>query len=347
MTSPGIINRQLRLVGRPRGPVEDSTFALHEEPIPDIGEGQFLVRTIYLSIDPSLRAQLADVPSYVPPVQVGEVMRGSGVGEVVASRHPAYRVGDLVFGPTGWQEYCLTDGAGSLHRFQTIPVGIAPRHAASVLGTTGLAAYFGLLDVGRPASGETVVISGAGGATGSVAGQIAKIRGCRVVGIAGSAEKCAWLTGELGFDAAINYREEHVGRRLQEVCPKGVDVYFDNVGGAILDYVLLSMNARGRVVSCGTISSGYREGARPEPIRNYFLLPPRRIRMEGFLVTDYQDRFAEARAELAGWLAAGKLKSRETVFHGLERAPGALRAIFEGVNIGKLLVQVGPEPARG
>jgi NADPH-dependent curcumin reductase CurA len=347
MTTTATVNRQFRLANRPHGPVDDDTFVLREETLPSVGEGQFLVRTIYLSIDPSLRGQLVDVPSYVPPVQIGEVMRGSGVGEVIASRNPAYRVGDLVYGPTGWQAYCLTDGTGQLRGFQTIAPGVAPRQAAGVLGTTGLTAYFGVLDVGRPVAGETVVVSGAAGATGSVAGQIAKITGCTVVGIAGTAEKCAWLTDELGFDAAINYRDERVGRRLRELCPEGVDLFFDNVGGVILDYVLLSMNVHGRVASCGTISSGYNEDTRPDPIRNYYLLAPRRIRMEGFLVSDYEHRFPEAQAELAGWLAAGKLKSRETVFEGLERAPQALRAIFEGANIGKLLVQVGAEPSHG
>jgi NADPH-dependent curcumin reductase len=343
MTSTATVKRQLRLASPPHGPVDEDTFVMHDEPIPELGQGQHLVRTIYVSIDPALRAQLIDVPSYVPPVPIGGIMRSSGVGEVIASKNPAYHFGDLVFGPTGWQEYCLTDET-TPRPFQAIAPGVAPRLVAGVLGTTGLAAYCGMLDTGRLVAGETVIVSGAARATGSVAGQIGKIKGCKVVGIAGTAEKCAWLVDDLGFDAAINYRDERVGRRLRELCPEGIDLFFDNVGGVILDYVLLSMNARGRVALCGTISSGYNEDSRAEPIRNYFLLPPRRIRMEGFLVSDYQDQFPEALATLADWLAAGKLTSRETVFDGLQSAPQALRAIFEGANIGKLLVQVGPEP---
>ncbi len=337
-----MINRHYRLASRPAGPVEDDTFTLGEEAVPDLAEGQFLVRTIYLSIDPSLRGRLVDVPSYVPPVQIGEVMQGTGGGEVIASRHPEFAPGDRVIGPTGWQEYCISDDSGA-RPFRRLPREVPLRQGLNVLGTTGLTAYFGMLDVGRPAPGETVVVSAAAGATGSVAGQIAKIVGCRVVGIAGGPEKCSWITDELGLDAAINYRDERVGRRLRELCPAGVDVYFDNVGGTILDSALAVMNLRGRVVMCGTISTGYGEGSRGDPIRNYFLAAPRRLRLEGFIATDYQDRVPEAQAKLSEWLAAGKVRSTETVLRGLEQAPAALRSIFEGANIGKLLVQVGPE----
>jgi NADPH-dependent curcumin reductase CurA len=339
-------NHLLRLARRPHGPIEEDTFAMHEEELPPLREGQFLVRTIYLSIDPSLRGQLVDVPSYVPPVQIGETMRGFGAGEVVDSRHPGFAKGDSVTGSLGWQTYCVASG-NETRPFRKVTPGTSLVQAVSVLGTTGLTAYFGLLDIGRPKPDETVVVSGAAGATGSVAGQIAKIAGCRVVGIAGSADKCAWLTGELGLDAAINYREERVGRRLRELCPRGVDVFFDNVGGPILDSTIACMNVRGRIVACGTISTGYGEGSRADPIQNYFLFAPRRIRMEGFLVTDFQDRFPAALDALSGWVAGGRLKSRETVLDGLEQAPRALREIFEGKNVGKMLVKVASAASAG
>jgi NADPH-dependent curcumin reductase CurA len=334
------VNRQLRLANRPKGPVEDDTFALHEASVPDVADGEFLVRTIYTSIDPAQRGNLIDVPSYTPAVQIGEVMRAAGVGRVISSRHPGFREGELVSGPLGWQEFCL-GGEASAPNFAVVAAGIEPRHALSVLGGTGLTAYFGLLAVGRPAADETVVVSGAAGATGSIAGQIARLKGCRVIGTAGAVDKCAWLTEELGFHGAINYREERVGRRLRELCPGGVDVMFDNVGGAVLDSVLLAMNVHGRIAVCGTISSGYNEGSRGDPIVNYFLLAPRRIRMEGFLVSDFRDQWPQAREELTAWLQRGDIKTRETIYEGLESAPRALREIFMGANTGKLLVRVG------
>lgn len=338
-------NRQYRLANRPKGPVEDDTFALHEVPVPELGDGQILVRTIYLSIDPAMRGHLIDVPSYSPPVQIDELMRGSGVGEVIASRAPAVAVGTKLLGPLGWQDYSVQEGATVANGIlRELPASVKSLAAAvNVIGGTGLTAYVGLLEVGRPQAGETVVVSGAAGATGSIVGQIAKLKGCHVVGIAGSPEKCAWLTNDLGLDGAIDYRNERVGRRLQELCPNGVDVFFDNVGGRILDSVLLAMRPKGRIAICGSVSSGYGEGAKPDPVSNYFLFAPRSLRMEGFLVSNYSDKFPQAIADLTDWLNSGKIQSRQTIYDGLDKAPSALRDIFLGQNVGKMLVQVAPE----
>lgn len=330
------VNRQWLLASRPQGMVGEDNFRLVEGPIPEPGDSEYLVRTLYVSVDPAMRGWLVDHPSYVPPVGIGEVMRASGVGRVAASNSPDMPVGGLVTGLTGWQDYAVArKGEG----FRPLPDGVSPEAALSVLGLTGMTAYFGLFDVGKLEEGETVVVSGAAGAVGSVAGQIAKIKGCRVVGIAGSAGKCAWVTGELGFDACIDYRAEDVGRRLRETCPDGVDLYFDNVGGPILDQVLARINERARIVLCGAISSYNATEPQPGP-SNLGVLIPKRGRMEGFIVFDYAGRYKDAAREMGAWIAAGKLTSREQLVEGLERAPAALRMLFEGANIGKLLVKV-------
>ncbi len=331
-------NRRYLLVSRPAGLVNQENVRLDDtEPAPEPAEGQALVRVRYLSIDPTIRTWMDDAPGYLPPIDIGEVVRSGGIGEVVTSRTAAYQPGDLVFGMTGWQDYLLADGGdGSM---TTIPPGVDPALALSVFGVTGLTAYFGLYDVGRPVAGDTVVVSGAAGATGSVVGQLARIAGAAtVVGIAGSAEKCAWLTGELGFDHAIDYRQEDVSRRIREVCPAGIDVFFDNVGGEILDAGLGHLALKARVVLCGAISQYNQD--RPVGPRNYLSLITRRARMEGFLILDYLDRFPEAQAAMAGWVLEGSIKHREHVVEGLDHAVDALNLLFSGGNTGKVVVQV-------
>jgi NADPH-dependent curcumin reductase CurA len=316
--------------------VAPSNFERRETEVGEPGEGQLLVRNLYLSLDPAMRAWISDAESYMPPVQIGEVMRAGCVAQVIASRHPDFAEGDLVFGMFGWQEYAVADGSG----VSKVPQGVGPVDALSALGLTSLTAYFGLEDIGKPRPGETVVVSGAAGATGSVVGQLAKLKGCRVIGIAGGPEKCAWLTDELGFDGAIDYRAEDVSKRLKELCPNGIDVYWDNVGGEILEAALNRLALHARVVFCGAISGYNDPAARPTGPRNYINIVIRRARVEGFLVFDYFDRTPEALAELGPLVQSGKLKTREDVREGLDSAPSALLDLFTGANTGKLIVQV-------
>ncbi len=303
-----------------------------------MGEGEALAKVRYLSIDPTIRTWMDDAPGYLPPIGIGEVVRSGGVVEIVESNSERYKPGDLAFGLTGWQEYVIADeGERAL---QILPAGVSPTAALGVLGLNGVTAYYGMLDVGKLKEGDVVVVSGAAGATGSAAGQIAKIKGAaKVVGIAGGPQKCAWIVDELGFDAAIDYKNDDVGLRLRELCPDGIDVYFDNVGGKILDACLAQIAMRGRVVLCGAISS-YNEAGNAQAISNYGALIIRRGRMEGFIVLDYFDRLAEAQAELATWLGEGRLKSAEHVVDGLEHAPDALNLLFTGGNTGKVVVRV-------
>jgi NADPH-dependent curcumin reductase len=334
-------NRQLLLAARPRAMADDSCFRLEHSNAPAIGDGEALVRVIYLSIDPTIRSWMNEADTYLPAIRLGEVIRGGGIGVVVDSRSPAYNAGDLVFGMTGWQEYVVADSGE--HTMTVLPPGIPLLDALSVYGVTGMTAYFGVLDVGRPQEGETVVVSGAAGATGSIAGQIAKINGCRVVGIAGTDEKCAWVTNKLGFDACINYRTDDVAARLRATCPDGVDVFFDNVGGEILQAVLDRINQRARVVLCGAISM-YNSHEPPPGPSNYMQLIIKRARMEGFLVLDYVTRFPEAQLQMASWVVDGKIQHAEDVVAGLENAPDALNRLFTGANTGKVIVQVCEEP---
>lgn len=317
--------------------VSPEEVQLAEEPVPSPGPGQALVRVRWLSIDPTIRGWMNDAPGYLPPIRVGEVIRSIGLGEVVASHTDRYRIGDLVVGMTGWQDYVLADGKRSM---QLVPPGIDAPAALGVLGATGITAYFGMLEVGGLRAGDTVVVSGAAGAVGSVAGQIARLNGsARVVGIAGTPDKCAWLVDELGFTAAIDYRREVVPDRLRAECPGGIDLYFDNVGGAILDACLGLLALRGRVVLCGAIS-GYNDSHRAPGPANYVNLLIQRGRMEGFIILDYVSRFPEAQAALAGWVAAGEVRHAEQIVDGLERAPEALNMLFTGGNTGKLLVRL-------
>ena len=331
-------NRQFRLKSRPVGRIKPSDFELVETPVPRAGAGQAVAKLLYLSLDPTNRIWVTDQESYLPPVQIGEVMRGGGLAQIVDSQRPGLAVGDLVTGLTGWQEYALIDDANAA-MLQPIPSGLpVPLPALlGALGVTGLTAYFGLVDIGQPRPGETVVVSAAAGATGSVAGQIAKISGCRAVGIAGGAEKCAWLTEELGFDAAVDYKQPDLAGRLRAACPNGIDVNFENVGGEIMDTVMEQMNQNGRVALCGLIA-GYNSG---EPMRGrYDLILTKRLQVRGFIVLDYLPRFAEGGMQLAQWLIAGQLKHRDTIVEGFEQAPHAVNMLFDGANMGKLLVKV-------
>jgi len=328
-------NRQWLLARRPQGMIQDSDFNFVETDVPTPGAGEVLVRTLMLSCDPTQRGWIA-MDLYMPAVEIGEVVRSIGVGRIEASNNPDFAVGDIVAGLTGWQDYVAMNPKDQLNK---LPPGAPLELAMSALGMNGITAYFGLLDVGRPVAGETVVVSGAAGATGSVAGQIAKIKGCRAVGIAGGAEKCRWLTAEAGFDAAIDYKAEDVQARLNELCPKGVDVFFDNVGGDILDAALAGLAMRGRVVLCGAIAI-YNATEQPPGPKNYLNLLLKRGRMEGFIVFDYMPRAAEAIGALAGWVQAGRIKYRVDVQCGLENAPATLRRLFDGRNEGKQLLRV-------
>jgi NADPH-dependent curcumin reductase CurA len=328
-------NRRLVLAQRPTGNVDASTVRLEREEVPDPSPGQALVRNRFISIDPTIRTWMDDAPGYLPPIGLGEVVRAPAVSEVVKSNTDHYAVGALVFGLTGWQDYALIDDG-----LQQLPAGIEPTAALSVFGVTGMTAYWGLIDVARIKEGDSVVISGAAGATGSTVGQIARIKGAaRVVGIAGSDEKCAWLTDELGFDAAVNYKTDDVAARLREACPEGIDLFWDNVGGELLDICLAQLALRGRIVLCGAIASYNDRGATRGPA-NYRMLIARRGRMEGFIILDYADRFPQAQAEMAAWVAEGKVKYRVHLVEGLEHAPDALNLLFTGGNTGKVIVRV-------
>ena len=332
-----MINRQIRLASRPAGFPEPSNFRLESDTVREPPTGQFLVRVIYLSVDPYMRGRMNDAPSYAPPVAIGEVMEGGGVGLVEQSQHDKFRPGDVVVGSFGWQEYALSDGRG----VRKVDPSLAPISTAlGVLGMPGLTAYFGLLEVGRPKPGETVLVSGAAGAVGSCAGQIAKLKGCRVLGVAGGIEKTTHLTAELGFDAALDYREtDDYTNALRQLCPRGIDVYFDNVGGAITDAAMRLINTYARISICGQISQYNLPRPEPGP-RPYPQLLTRQARAEGFLVFQFSARYADALRELSGWLREGKLKYRETIANGIENAPAAFLSMLRGGNIGKQLVKL-------
>lgn len=331
-------NRQWLMTSRPEGMVSRDNFTFQEVAVPEVTEGTMLVRNLYMSFDPTLRAWMNEKDTYVSAIQIGEVMRCNAVGEVVESRLPGFDKGDLVQGGIGWQEYIVTDGKGIMP-FQKLPPGTPPNMALSVLGITGLTAYFGLLDVGQPKEGDVVVVSGAAGATGSVVGQIAKLKGCTTVGIAGGKEKCQWLKDELGYDHAIDYKNENVREALAAATPNGIDVYFDNVGGELLDHVLNRINIGARIVLCGAISGYNSEGPGFGP-RNYTRLIIQRGRMQGFIILDYAKRFPEAVGALLGWIKEGKLHYAEDIQEGIENAPETFQRIFTGKNRGKQLLKV-------
>jgi NADPH-dependent curcumin reductase CurA len=330
-------NRQIRLAARPQGEIKPSDWEHADEPVRAPGEGEFAGVTRFVSLDPAMRGWLNDVRSYVPPVGLGEVMRAGSVIEVTESNHPQYAVGDHVVGMFGVQSHVVTDGKGALK----VDASAAPLATyLGALGMPGMTAYFGLLDVGALAEGETVLVSGAAGAVGSMVGQIAKVKGARVIGIAGGPEKCSLLTDELGFDAALDYRAEDFRSQLRAATADRVDVYFDNVGGEILDLALTRLNLKARVVICGAISQYNNESPMRGPA-NYMSLLVSRARMEGFVVFDYAQRYREAAADIAGWIAEGKVVTKETVVKGgIDDFPETLQMLFRGDNVGKLVLEV-------
>ena len=332
------ISREIRLVARPRGFPDEELFEVAETAIPDPAEGQVLIRNAFFSVDPYMRPRMNDVRSYVAPFTLGEAMTGGAVGRVVASRDERHAEGDWVLHYLGWREWALTDGA-AVRRLD--PEAAPVSTALGVLGMPGFTAWYGLFALGRPQEGDTVLVSGAAGAVGSAAGQMAAIAGCRVVGSAGSAEKLAWLR-DLGFDGVFNYREQSAREALAELAPEGIDIYFDNVGGDHLEAAIGALRTYGRVVACGSISRYNDAEPSPGP-RNMFLVVTKRLRIEGFIIRDHYDRFGDFVAEASEWVRDGRLRYRETVVEGIENAPKAFLGLLRGENIGKMLVKVGPD----
>ncbi len=332
-------NRQWLLAARPSGMIKESDFRWNETTVPALKDGQVLVRNLAFSFDPTQRGWMS-MDTYMPAIPVGEVMKAGTIGQVVESKRPRFAKGDLVQGLFGWEDYTVNGGEG-LMGLQKLPPGTDPILALSLFGTTGLTAYFGTLAVGNVKEGETFVVSGAAGATGSVSGMIAKIKGCRVIGIAGGREKCEWLTKVAGFDAAIDYKNEKVGEALTRHCPNGIDVYFDNVGGEILDDALARLAHGARVVLCGAISQYNDFGSKaPTGPKNYFNLIMRGARMEGFLVFHFLQRYPEAITDMLKWYSQGKLKNQIDLQHGLENAPQTIIRLFTGANFGKQLLKL-------
>lgn len=335
-------SREIRLKSRPVGLPDESNFELAEVTVDSPGEGEVLVRNLYMSVDPYMRGRMIDRKSYVPPFPVGAVLDGGAVGEVVESNSDAFQVGDHVLGMHGWREYFISPAAA----LQKVDGSAAPLSAyLGVLGMPGLTAYVGLLDIGKPQPGETVFVSGAAGAVGSVVCQIARNKGCRVVGTAGSDEKVEWLTEVAGVDVALNYKTvENLHGALREACPDGVAIYFDNVGGDHLEAALALMNDHGRIIACGAISA-YNATEPPPGPRNLFQMITRRLLWKGFIVTDHFDRFPAFVQDAAAWIADGSLQWRETVHEGIENAPAAFLGLFTGGNVGKMLVRLGSKDA--
>ncbi len=331
------INRVWRLRKRPVGDLGDDVLEMATEAIPEPADGEFVFRLNYLSLDPTNRIWMSDMDQYMPPVELGAPMRGVVCGTVVASKNPAFQVGAIVSGLGIWADYQVA--APGLMNLLGDTGPLPTIEAFGALALVGPTAYFGLLDIGDPKPGETVVVSAAAGAVGSIVGQIAKIKGCRVVGLAGSDEKCRWITADLGFDAAINYKSENVPAALRRTCPDGIDIYFDNVGGDILDACLKQMNLFGRIPTCGLISQYNATEEVPGPT-NYPMLLMQRVKIQGFIVLDYASRYPEATAALAQWMAEGKLKVRLDVVDGLENALQTLKKLYTGANTGKLMIRV-------
>ncbi len=335
-------NHRILLKSRPAGLPSADNFEFVQAPPPAPGDGEMLIGSIYLSVDPAMKGWISSAKNYAEPVAIGEVMRSIGVGKILESNHPDHAPGEFVMDLLGWQEYAVVDGSGL---FAEVDPNLAPISTAlGVLGHTGLTAYFGLLDLGQPKAGETVVVSTAAGAVGSVVGQIAKIQGCRAVGFTGGEAKAALCRDEFNYDAAIDYRTADLDAALAEACPDGVDVYFDNVGGAMLDAVLRRLNVGARIVVCGTAATASWEPPPTGPrVERHILV--NRARMQGILIFDYADRFAEGRARLAEWLGQGRIRHREEVLDGLVNAPKALEGLYAGRNMGKMLIRVRPEDA--
>ncbi len=337
------VNHVWRLRRRPEGRLRDADFAFLTEALPAPVDGQVLVRTVYLSVDPTNRIWASEREQYMPPVGIGDVMRGGTMGVVERSMHADFAEGDVVQGLWGWQSHAAVHG-GMLRKTPDFLHWGMDAHM-SVLGVTGMTAYFGLLDIAHPKAGETLVVSAAAGAVGSIVGQIGKIKGCRVVGIAGGEEKCRWLTAELGFDAAIDYRNENVEQALRVACPKGVDVYFENVGGAIGAAVFEQLNLHARVSLCGLISEYNKDKGDMATLRRYEQVLMKRLRIEGFIILDYFPEFERGLRQMSEWLADGRIQYRVQVVDGLAHALEALNMLFDGANVGKLLVRVSPDPS--
>jgi len=326
-------NQRIVLASRPEGWVTPQNFRLEKAAVPSAGEGEILVKNLWLSLDPYMRGRMSEQKSYVKGVDIGEVMVGQTAGEVVESRHPGFKAGDKVLTQTGWQLYAATKEA------MKVDASRAPlSYYLGVLGMPGMTAYFGLKEIGQPKAGQTVVVSAASGAVGSVVGQLAKLWGCRAIGIAGGREKCDYVKNELGFDACIDYKAGRLREDVNEACPKGIDVYFDNVGGEILDLALARMNLFGRVIVCGTISDY--NATEPYRVKNWRAILVNRLKVQGMIVFDWKERYGEALRELGGYLAAGKLKTRESVVEGLANAPQGFISLLKGGNFGKQLVKL-------
>jgi NADPH-dependent curcumin reductase CurA len=343
MTTTTLNNRQFRLAARPVGLPKPTDWNFTTEPVREPAEGEVVVQTLYLSLDPAMRGWMNEGKSYIRPVAIDEVMRAGGIGKVVASKSTKFAVGDVVSGGLGVQDYWVgaaNDKTAALYKVDPKAAPL-PKYL-NALGMPGMTAYFGLLDVGMPKAGETVVVSGAAGAVGQTVGQIAKHKGCRVVGIAGGKDKCDFVVNELGFDACIDYKTGSVKDGLKEHCPKGIDIYFDNVGGEILDTVLTRINLKARIIICGAISQ-YNNTTPVKGPANYLSLLVNRARMEGIVVFDYADRYPVAAAEMAKWMQEGTFKTREDIVEGLENFPATLLMLFEGKNFGKLVLQVAKE----
>jgi NADPH-dependent curcumin reductase CurA len=331
------MNKQLKLAKRPFVLPQKDTWVLETNPIPTIKEGEFLLKQEYVSLDPAMRGWMNDTKSYVPPIQIGEIMRAGSIGTVVESKNPDFKIGDSVTGWGGVQQYIATDGQG----FYKVDTNLAPMPVyIGTLGMPGMTAYFGILNVGEIKAGETVLVSGAAGAVGSVVGQIAKIKGCTVIGTAGGPDKCKYVVETLGFDACIDYKNEDVSKSLRKAAPKGIDVYFDNVGGEILDIALTQIRMKARIVICGAISQYNNTTAIKGP-SNYLALLVNRARMEGMLVSDYAKDFMKAAMEMGMWMMQGKLKSREDVYEGIENFHPTFLRLFNGEKLGKLVLKIG------
>jgi NADPH-dependent curcumin reductase len=328
-------NRQILLKSRPEGPPSLDNFELVEKPIPAPGEGEALMRTLYLSLDPYMRGRMSTAKSYAKPAAVGEPMVGGTVGEIVASHNPKFAVGDIVLGYGGWQEYALSSGAG-LRKLD--PAAAPVSTALGVLGMPGMTAYFGLTEIGQPKPGETVVVAAASGAVGSVVGQLAKIKGARAIGIAGGYDKCRFVVDELGFDACVDHREPHFARRLEAACPNGIDVYFENVGGAVQHTVWPLLNDFARVPVCGLIAQYSATSPMPGP--DMFSVLCKRLLLRGFIVSDFAAKQGDFLREVGEWVRTGRIRYREDVVEGLEQAPAAFLGLLQGKNFGKLLVRV-------
>ena len=343
---PELINRQVLLAARPQGAPKESDFNLIESPVPQPGDGQVLCRTIYLSLDPYMRGRMSAARSYAKPVEIGQVMEGGTVSEVVTSNLADFQPGDIVFGYTGWQDYSLSDGRG----LRKVDPALAPISTAlGVLGMPAMTAYTGLLNIGQPKEGETLVVAAASGAVGSVVGQISKIKGCRAVGVAGSPEKCRFVVEELGFDACLNHLDADFPERLEKACPEGIDIYYENVGGAVFEAVLPLLNAFARVPVCGLVAQYNATELPPGPNQVPLLMRAaltKRLNIRGFIVWDFASQEAEFFDRVSGWVRDGRIKYREDFVDGLENAPKALRGLLQGQNFGKLVIRVSPDPTQ-